>query len=64
MHREERQRQLNAVSRNGYIDNYADIRVKSIGRQFCVEAAIVWNLTDACGNCAGQTAIFSDWKFV
>ena len=62
VHRDERARLLEEVARNGYIDNYAGIRVSKSGRQFRIECAVVWNLTDALGRYAGQAAVFSDWQ--
>ena len=62
--RDERQRLLEAVMRNGYIDDYCGIRITRSGRRFRVEAATVWNLTDAHGKPAGQAAAFSVWRFV
>lgn len=62
VHRDERARLLEEVARNGYIDNYAGIRVSKSGRQFRIERAVVWNLTDALGRYAGQAAVFSDWQ--
>lgn len=64
LHRDERRRLLDAVTRNGYIDNYAGIRVTKSGRQFRVEAATVWNLGDDNGDYAGQAAMFSEWRFL
>lgn len=64
VHRDERRRLLDAVTRHGYIDNYAGIRVTQSGRQFRIEAATVWNLADDGGNYAGQAAMFSDWHFL
>ena len=61
VHRDERARLLEEVARNGYIDNYAGIRVAKNGRQFRIEHAVVWNLTDAQGRYAGQAAAFSEW---
>lgn len=63
-HRDERQRLLDAVTRNGYIDDYAGIRVTASGRRFQVDAATVWNLTNDAGNYAGQAAMFSRWRFL
>ena len=63
-HRDERQRLLDAVTRNGYIDDYAGIRVTASGRRFQVDAATVWNLTNDAGNYAGQAAMFSQWRFL
>jgi len=64
VHRAERQRLLEVVTRNGYIDNYAGIRVTASGRQFRVESATVWNLTNDGGRYMGQAATFSDWRFL
>lgn len=63
-HRDERQRLLDAVTRKGYIDDYAGIRVARSGKRFRVEAATVWNLTNDAGNYAGQAAMFSEWHFL
>lgn len=63
VHRDERRRLLDSVARNGYIENYAGIRVTKSGRQFRVEAATVWNLTGDDGKYAGQAAMFSEWRF-
>jgi hypothetical protein len=62
VHRDERARLLEEVTRNGYIDNYAGIRVAKSGRQFRIDRATVWNLSDALGRYAGQAAVFSDWN--
>ncbi len=64
VHRDERRRLLDEVSRHGYIDNYAGIRVAQSGRQFRIEAATVWNLADDGGKYAGQAAMFSVWHFL
>lgn len=59
--REERARLLARVSRDGYIDDYAGVRISSTGRRFRIEQAIVWNLIDAAGVCHGQAATFDRW---
>ena len=64
VHRDERRRLLDTVTRDGYIDNYAGIRVTQSGRQFRIEAATVWNLADDSGKYAGQAAMFSEWRFL
>jgi hypothetical protein len=64
LQRDERQRLLETVTRKGFIDDYAGIRVTSGGRRLHVEAAIVWNLTADEGNAAGQAATFSRWHFL
>lgn len=64
VHRDDRKRLLDQVTRNGYIDNYAGIRVTQSGRQFRIEAATVWNLAGDDGLYAGQAAMFSQWRFL
>jgi hypothetical protein len=60
--REERARLLSRVSQQGYIDDYAGVRVSRGGRRFRIEAATVWNLIGADGLVVGQAATFSTWR--
>lgn len=62
--REEREHLLQTVNRQGYIDNYAGVRISSSGRRFLIRQAIVWNLRDAQGNYAGQAAYFDHWEYL
>jgi len=55
----ERQQLLDTVTRQGYIDNYSGIRVTRTGRDFAIEGAIVWNLTDSVGVYHGQAAMIT-----
>ncbi|WP_371323279.1 MEKHLA domain-containing protein [Dechloromonas sp. ZY10] len=59
--REERAQLLARVSREGFIDDYAGIRIAADGRRFRIEQAVVWNLIDADGRCHGQAASFARW---
>jgi hypothetical protein len=59
--REERERLLSCVARQGYIENYAGIRISATGKRFRITQATVWNLTDEEGQIAGQAAAFNDW---
>jgi hypothetical protein len=59
--RGERERLLARVATQGYIDDYAGVRVSRTGRRFRIEAATVWNLTDAQGRPQGQAAAFGRW---
>lgn len=59
--REERQRLLETVTRQGYIDNYSGIRIARTGQRFRIEQARVWNLFDAQGQAAGQAALLTHW---
>jgi len=59
--REERARLLARVSRDGFIDDYAGVRISAQGKRFRIAQAVVWNLIDADGRCHGQAATFTDW---
>ena len=59
--REERARLLERVTREGYIDDYAGIRISALGKRFRIEQAVVWNLIDRQGQLHGQAATFSCW---
>jgi hypothetical protein len=64
VHRDERARLLDAVTRNGFIDDYRGIRISKTGRRFLIENATVWNLLDENGAPYGQAATFSGWQFL
>jgi hypothetical protein len=64
MHRDERARMLARTAEQGYIDDYAGVRVSATGRRFRIRNAIVWNLTATDGSSAGQAATFKDWEFL
>ena len=61
VHRDERARLLERTLRDGYVDDYAGIRISSTGKRFRIEQAIVWNLVDAAGARYGQAATFDRW---
>lgn len=60
--RAERQTLLDRVSRDGFIADYAGVRVSLRGKRFRIEQALVWNLIDADGAVHGQAAAFSRWS--
>ena len=62
--REERERLLVTVGKQGYIDDYRGIRISKNGRRFSIERATVWNLLDDRGTFYGQAATFRHWKFL
>ena len=62
--RAERQRLLDAVTRDGYVSGYRGIRIAKSGRRFWIEDGIVWQLVDAGGVYRGQAAMFATWKDV
>jgi hypothetical protein len=64
MLREERQRLLERVSRQGYIDDYQGIRVSRTGRRFLVSKATVWDLADDQARIVGQAATFDTWRML
>ncbi len=49
---------LEQVSKQGYVDNYAGMRIARGGRRFMIADGTVWNLVDAAGICHGQAATF------
>ena len=61
VHRDERARLLERTRRDGYVDDYAGVRVSKTGKRFRIEQAIVWNLADATGVHRGQAATFDRW---
>ena len=60
--REERARLLERVSRDGFIDDYAGVRISASGKRFRIERAVVWNLVERGGGHHGQAATFSHWQ--
>lgn len=64
VHRDERARLLDRVSRQGYIDDYRGVRISKNGRRFAIEQATVWNLLDDSGAPYGQAATFSQWRYL
>jgi hypothetical protein len=60
--RDERQRLLDAVTRDGFIDDYRGLRIAKSGRRFWIDKAIVWQLIDETGKRLGQAATFSAWQ--
>jgi MEKHLA domain len=62
--REERARLLEQVTQNGFIDNYAGIRIAKSGRRFLISKATVWNLLSLEGAACGQAAMFRHWVYL
>ncbi len=61
MARDERQRLLDRVTAQGYIDDYRGVRIAKNGKRFEVRNAIVWNVMDDDGKVIGQAATFDEW---
>ncbi len=57
--REARERLLQRVAREGFVDDYTGIRVSSRGRRFRIDRATVWAVVTPEGRPAGQAATFS-----
>lgn len=64
VHRDERRRFLEEVSRHGFIANYSGIRISRRGRRFRIRNAIVFNLLDDEGSYVGQAATFGEWELL
>lgn len=62
--RHERQRLLDRVSAQGYIDDYSGVRIAKTGKRFTIRNATVWNLIDQQGQIAGQAAAFNQWTLL
>lgn len=64
MERGARARLLERVTRYGFVDDYAGVRISSSGRRFIVRNATVWNLLDEGGLYRGQAALLKDWEYL
>jgi PAS domain-containing protein len=62
VHQDERRRLLDAVGRQGFIQNYTGIRITKTGRRFRIINATVFNLLDEAGTYLGQAATFARWE--
>jgi hypothetical protein len=59
--REERARLLQAVTQDGFIEDYRGVRISKTGRRFRITHATVWNLMGEQGQPYGQAAMFDQW---
>ena len=59
---QERSQLLRLVSTQGFIENYAGIRISKTGKKFWIKDVTVWNLIDATGKYRGQAAVYSHWE--
>ncbi|WP_424767575.1 MEKHLA domain-containing protein [Paenibacillus sp. sgz302251] len=64
MERAERARFFEAVTANGYVDNYTGIRISSTGIRFYIVNATVWNVVDEEGVYRGQAAAFTEYRYL
>lgn len=64
MNQAAREKLMMQVTEQGFIKNYAGIRISKTGKRFEIRDAIIWNLIDSTGLYQGQAACFSEWKFL
>ena len=60
----DRARLLEAVTRNGYIDDYTGIRIAKTGQRFMIKNATVWNLFSPGNAFYGQAALIRNWQAI
>jgi MEKHLA domain len=60
--REERQRLLELVQRQGFATGYRGLRIAKFGRRFWIENVTVWQLLDRAGALHGQAAVYRQWR--
>jgi PAS domain-containing protein len=60
--REERQKLLDDVARQGFATGYSGLRIAKSGRRFWIEDGVVWQLIDEDGAVRGQAATFAKWR--
>ncbi len=60
----ERERLLAKVTAQGFIDDYAGVRISKTGRRFQIQGAVVWSVHDEAGVFRGQAAWFKDWVWL
>jgi hypothetical protein len=56
-----RDRLMARVTADGYVDDYAGVRISATGRRFRIEGAVVWTVTGPSGAPVGQAATFERW---
>jgi hypothetical protein len=61
---EERAKLLKVVTTQGFIDNYAGIRISKNQRRFQIQDVLVWNLFNAENQYYGQAAFYQHWQFL
>lgn len=62
MLQQDRERLLEKVARNGYVDGYSGVRISGTGRRFLIRNATIWNLLDEHGQPYGQAALLPEWQ--
>jgi hypothetical protein len=64
MNQQARERLLADVTRKGFIDDYAGVRISKTGKRFNIQNAVVWNVIDEQGIYQGQAACFKEWFYL
>ncbi len=64
VNQQERERLLTKVTNQGFIDDYAGVRISKTGKRFQIQGAVVWNVVDEHGVYQGQAAWFKDWTWL
>lgn len=64
INQQDRERLLAEVTRKGFIDDYAGVRISKTGKRFKIQNAVVWNIIDANGIYRGQAAYFKEWLYL
>ena len=60
--RDERQRLLDIVARDGFTSGYAGVRIAKSGRRFRIEDGVLWQLREPDGTLRGVAATFARWQ--
>lgn len=55
---EAREKLLNKVTQQGYVDNYSGMRIAGSGTRFMITQTTIWNLVEENGLYRGQAAVF------
>jgi hypothetical protein len=58
LEQEARDKLLEKVAQQSYVDNYSGLRIAKSGRRFMIADTTVWNLVDENGTYQGQAAAF------
>lgn len=61
MNQAKRSSLLERVAQQGFIENYAGVRIAKSGRRFMIEKTTIWNLIDHAGEYRGQAAMILEW---
>lgn len=62
--REDREKMMNSVRANGFVENYNAVRISHSGKRFRIEETVVWNVLTKDDVLRGQAAMFPRWTFL